>query len=168
MKALAVFQYTEIYLQNSVNVDFVRVGNANESGVGESGLQRGHRTLHGGVLRAGASTYRSGCFARSTHQRQDPQRIQNLFLRLAILGEVNHTLRSAWSLMSAGFKPLRASGLHNIGSALTTAALDSLELASQLGGQDFEHPSIGVLVDKRPVEVKDDKLFAGHYEMGIA
>ena len=57
---------------------------------------------------------------------------------------------------------------HDIGSALTTATLDNLELASQLGRQDFEDPSIGVLVHERPVKVKDDKLFSGHRAEGVS
>lgn len=51
--------------------------------------------------------------------------------------------------------------VHDIGSALTTAALDGLQLSSELGAQDFEDVSVRVLVDEGPVKVEDDELFAG-------
>lgn len=70
----------------------------------------------------------------------------------------------SWASFS-GRQQRQSLHLHNIRGTLTTTALDGLQLASQLRGQDFKDPSIGVLVDERPVEVEDDKLLSGHVDI---
>lgn len=51
---------------------------------------------------------------------------------------------------------------HHVRSTLTSSALDGLQLATQLGRQHFEDPSVGVLVHERPIEIEDDKLLSWH------
>jgi hypothetical protein len=47
---------------------------------------------------------------------------------------------------------------HDVRGTLASTSLDSLQLASKFGAEDFEHEPVGILVYKGPVKVE-------HYEL---
>jgi hypothetical protein len=95
------------HLKNSVNVDLVRVRNADEGSVGRPRLKRCHCALHSGmlvILRRHMSYHEGDLYKEyETYQRQDSESVEDFLLGLTLFGEINHALRATEGEYSVPF-----------------------------------------------------------------
>lgn len=119
--------------------------------------------------------------SRATHKRQLPQRIQYLGLGEASFRQIAHSLVAEISL-ALTISKARSSSLrkfdtrnrapksttahsHHIRRALRAARFARLQQPSQRGRENFEDPSVGILVDKGPIKVEDYECFAHFFDV---